>query len=197
MDFTIFVDDGSEDNTKEICGSYAKCLWISKARTSGGGDAIRLGLETARRLNVPQVITMDADWQHSPEDLKPFLDFQRENECDVIVGSRRLGSVDSYSGFRQLGVWFFGLFISGLGGKRISDPSSGFRLLDVEKWSALDLRERQFHTAELLIEAIRSGYKINELPIHISRRRCGQSKKGNDIFYALSFLRVCLSVWFR
>ena len=59
------------------------------------------------------------------------------------------------------------------------------------------LHEDQFHTSELLIEAIKKGLNVIEVPITILRRKYGKSKKGKDLAYGFHFARIILKTWWR
>jgi hypothetical protein len=98
---------------------------------------------------------------------------------------------------RQVGVRFFGAAISLLLGKKITDPSSGFRAFRMKSVSSIQLREDQYHTSELIIAAIKNNMKIGEVPITIRKRMHGKSKKGKDWAYGLQFMRAVLSAWWR
>ena len=82
-------------------------------------------------------------------------------------------------------------------GKKITDPSSGYRAFDLKIMKTIDLHEDQYHTSELIIEAVRKGIKIGERPITTMRRKHGKSKKGRDLKYALNFTRAIVKTWWR
>ena len=81
--------------------------------------------------------------------------------------------------------------------KKLTDCSSGFRAFNVHKMSSLNLREDQFQTAEVIVEAVKKGLRIGEVPITIVERRHGTSKKGRDIKYGLFFAKTILKSWWR
>ena len=80
---------------------------------------------------------------------------------------------------------------------RITDCSNGYRAFRVESLERLVLRQDQFHTSELIIEAAKKGINIGEAPITVMRRASGESKKGRDWSYGLSFARTILKTWWR
>ena len=134
---------------------------------------------------------MDADW-HDPLDIIPLVTFKVEENADLVIGSRALGSVERYSLVRnRCKIIWVSLDIASQAFGSLVSPQAAFRPIDVCQWSKLALRERQFHTAELIVEMVRSGCSIKEFPVNIKKRKSGESKKGKDIFYAVSFLRVC------
>ena len=61
----------------------------------------------------------------------------------------------------------------------------------------LKLREDQFQSAEVIIEAGKKGLRVGETPIIITRRKHGESKKGRDWNYGLHFVKTILKTWWR
>ncbi len=87
--------------------------------------------------------------------------------------------------------------VSVLLGKKITDPSSGFRAFRMEAMASIRLHEDQYHTSELIIEAVRKGLRIGEVPITILKRKYGKSKKGKDLAYGFHFARIIIKTWWR
>jgi hypothetical protein len=140
---------------------------------------------------------MDADGQHQPEEIEKLVLPILNDQNEFVIGSRILGSREKDSLFRVIGVYFFGLLISFLLGKRITDPSSGFRAFKMEAMAPIELYEDQYHTSELIIEAVKKGIRIGEVPITILKRKHGKSKKGRDWIYGFHFARIIIKTWWR
>lgn len=192
----LIVDDGSEDSTREVVSAHGFAI-VSNMVTRGGGAAIRLGYDVLQAHGCEICITMDADGQHRPDDIQRLLIPILEDRFDFVIGSRLLGSREKDSRFRLIGVHFFGGMISLLMGKKITDPSSGFRAFRMNILNAIQLYEDQYHTSELIIEAIKNKVRVGEVPITILKRKYGRSKKGRDWKYALHFARVVIGTWWR
>ena len=192
----LVVDDGSEDETKDVVRSCGQ-LVVSNLINRGGGAALRLGYDIFRKGGVRICVTMDGDGQHRPEDLRNLLGPIFEDRYDFVIGSRLLGRRERDSLFRLLGVYVFGRLISLLLGTKITDPSSGFRAFKMDAADSLNLYEDQYHTSELIIEAVKKGMRIGEVPITILRRRHGHSKKGANWKYGIRFARTIIKTWWR
>jgi glycosyltransferase involved in cell wall biosynthesis len=192
----LIVDDGSEDATREVALTHGFAV-VSNLVTRGGGAAIRLGYDVLRAGGCEICITMDADGQHRPQDIPALLAPILEDRFDFVIGSRLLGSREKDSRLRLTGVYFFGWVISMLLGKKITDPSSGFRAFRLNMLDSINLREDQYHTSELIIEAVKNNVRVGEVPITILKRKHGKSKKGRDWKYALHFTRVVVRTWWR
>jgi len=61
----------------------------------------------------------------------------------------------------------------------------------------ITLLQDQYHTAELIIDAIKRGCIVQERPITILDREIGFSKKGSNFQYGFSFLKVIIRTWLR
>ncbi len=98
---------------------------------------------------------------------------------------------------RKLGVRVFALTISMLTGQRITDPSFGLRAMRSEVTGKVSLLQPQYQSAELLIGVIAHGYKVQERPATIHKRKVGHSKKGHNALYGLYFAKVIGGTWWR
>ncbi|UCD77555.1 MAG: DUF2304 family protein [Desulfobacterales bacterium] len=193
----LVVDDGSEDDTFAIASEMNGICLVKNIINRGGGAALRLGYDILQGAGVRYCITMDADGQHRPDDIKNLLLPITENHYDCVIGSRILGNRERSNWLRITGVYVFGRIVSILLGKRITDPSSGFRAFRMEAMASIQLHEDQYHTSELIIEAVKRGLRVGEVPITILKRKYGKSKKGKDLAYGFHFARIILKTWWR
>lgn len=190
----LVVDDGSRDRTAVVAREAGARVARSPVN-GGGGHALQIGFEAARRLGARFAVTMDADGQHRFEDLATVLGPLLRGEADVVVGSRNLGESVGHTAFRALGLRVFNVVIGALTGRPTTDCSSGFRAIGLEAARPLRLRQRRHHTAELLLEAARHRLRVVEVPITILPRAHGASKKGPDLLYGLRFAGTILTTW--
>jgi hypothetical protein len=193
---TLVVIDGATDNTEEIVRQLSHKS-ISHIINRGGGEAIRVGCEMAIEQGGKIIITLDADGQHLPEEIPTLLQPILDGEADLVNGSRVLGNFEKDSRIRALGVILFNWLFSILAMKRITDCSNGFRAIKAEDYLKLDLQQSQYHTSESLLEAIKKGIRVVEVPITIKRRISGESKKGRSLKYGWGFLKAMISTWLR
>jgi hypothetical protein len=142
-------------------------------------------------------VTLDADGQHVPEELQRLVRPVVEGRADLVIGSRVLGQYERDSYVRAHGVVLFNWLCSLLMMRRITDCSNGFRAIRASSLQRLDLRQVQFHTSEMLIEAIKKNLRVLEVPVTVRRRLAGVSKKGSNFRYALGFARVMIGTWLR
>ena len=193
----LVVDDGSEDQTYSTAAASSGVCVVKNLINRGGGAALRLGYDILQTSGVRICVTMDADGQHRPEDIQHLVLPVIQNQYDCVIGSRILGDREKTNWFRITGVHLFGKLVSILLGKKITDPSSGFRAFRMEAMAAIKLHEDQYHTSELIIESVKKGLRIGEVPITILRRKYGKSKKGKDLAYGFHFARIIVKTWWR
>jgi hypothetical protein len=192
----LVVDDGSSDHSVEVAQKHG-CAIAANPINRGGGAALRLGYDIAEAGGANIIVTMDGDGQHQPSEIEHLVAPILRDEADFIIGSRVLGSREKDSSVRWIGIHLFNFIINVLAGTRITDCSSGFRAFRTDALRKTMLFQDQFHTAELIIDAARKGILIKEVPITITRRYSGESKKGRNLSYGVSFAKTVFRTWLR
>jgi hypothetical protein len=192
----VVVSDGSTDGTAAAAreaGAFVAELPIRR----GGGLALRVGYDIALRLGAQVVVTLDADGQHLPEEISVMIAPISAGKADYVNGSRLLGSFERESLLRHLGVHVFSRIITILTGQRITDPSSGYRAARADLLEKVVLKQDQFWTSEILIEALRHHARVVEVPVTFLARAGGESKKPKSLRYGWNFLKVIIQTWLR
>ena len=192
----VVVTDGCTDATAPIArraGAY-----VCEARVNRGqGAAYRLGYRLVAARGTRYVATIDADGQYDPADIPTLLEPIVNGEADIVHGSRILGAAERDDRFRLAGVYFFAVVISVLLGRRVTDSSNGLRIMRVTVPATVRLVEDQYQSSEMLIGAVRCGFRYAERPVVVARRLSGTSKKAPNLLYGLHYLRVVLRTRFR
>lgn len=192
----MVIDDGSDDDTSSVA-SQSMVFLVKNPINRGGGAALRLGYDIIKTAKGQICVTMDADGQHKPEEIERLVLPILNDQYDFVIGSRILGHREKDSFLRLAGVHIFGIVISSLLGKKITDPSSGFRAFKMDGMDSINLFEDQYHTSELIIEAVKKGLRMGEVPITVLKRKYGKSKKGTDWKYAVNFTKTIVKTWWR
>ena len=192
----IVIDDCSGDATSEVARS-AGALVARLPIRRGGGMALRVGYEIALRLGAEIVVTLDADGQHLPEEMPILLKPIFEDQADHVNGSRMLGDYERGPLVRHLGVHFFSWIVTILTGQRVTDISSGYRATRAETLQTLFLKQDQFWTSEVTIEALRQHARVVEVPVTFLTRRGGESKKPKTLRYGWNFSKAIIQTWLR
>jgi len=166
----IVVNDGSADNTSLVLDRFISknginLIVLNHEINKGKGEALKTGFDFACRNNYYGVITIDADGQHSIDEIKDFLAEVKKNNPDIIVGSRFKDTKGMP--FMRLAVNFLtSWIISIIALKKIDDVQSGFRFIKSDVMSKVRLETSNFDTEpELLIKASWHGFTIKNIPI--------------------------------
>lgn len=194
--YCLVLDDGSHDGTAQVARQF-NAMVATNPTNRGGGAALKTGYDLVTHFKPAVVVTIDADGQHNPSEIEALVQPILSDEADFVIGSRVLGECADYSSFRLIGVHVFSRLINLIVGTNITDCSSGFRALKGEVLDDCLLLQEQYHTAEVIIEAAKRGFRIIERPITIASRLSGESKKGHDLKYGLFFLRTIVKTWLR
>jgi hypothetical protein len=192
----LVVVDGATDATQQVVERMNHAA-VAYTVNRGGGSALKAGYEIALEDDAEIVVTLDADGQHLPEEIPRLVSPILDGTADLVNGSRVLGSYEKDSQVRAAGVVLFNWLVSILTLTRITDCSNAFRAIRTSELAKLNLRQSQFHTSELLIEALKRGLRVVEVPITITRRMSGESKKGMTLTYGWGFARAIVSTWLR
>jgi hypothetical protein len=192
----VVIVDGATDQTEAIV-RRENYMVATHVMNRGQGDALRTGFEIALAEGADIVMTMDADGQHKVEDMEKLLAPIVSNEADYVMGSRFLGEYEGRGGVRHAGIMFFTFLINVLARIQITDCTNGFRAIRADGLRKLELHEDRFNAPELIMEAVRQGLRIQEVPVTIADRSFGESKKPARLGYPLGFLRTIVQVWLR
>lgn len=121
----IVVNDGSQDNTATLLEQYRHAPLLaccSHKVNRGYGGAIKTGIKA---VQTPYVITMDADGQHRLADIPVLYNALRQQDADMIVGSRMQHKEDPY---RKLGKNLIRFIAALLMPMNIKDINSGMKI---------------------------------------------------------------------
>ena len=172
----IFVNDGSTDATKEILEKHRYAV-ISHEKNRGYSSAIRTGLSHALSKNYEYVCFIDSDGQHDPQYAAPAFRRVREENADLLIGSRFVENTH-YRGAasRRLGMIFFRFLVKAFTGKDIHDTTSGFKVFNPKamRLALAEPRLKDFH-AEFLVYLLREGCRVVEMPVTVHSREHGRS----------------------
>ncbi|HZG86185.1 glycosyltransferase family 2 protein [Paenibacillus sp.] len=172
----IVVNDGSTDRTLERLREY-NFNFINLSTNLGIGGAVQTGYRYALKHGYDYAIQLDADGQHNPRDLLALYREMVERKCDMVIGSRFVKKT-GYRGekSRRFGIYFFYRLIFLLTGKRITDPTSGYRLVNrkvIEEFAAY--YPVDYPEVEVLVLLFKKGFDIREISVEMNERQGGTS----------------------
>ncbi|MBA2446828.1 MAG: glycosyltransferase family 2 protein [Chloroflexi bacterium] len=172
----LVMDGHSRDLTRERAQAAGATVYRDPGL--GKGSAVRAGLSVALG-NV--IVLMDADGSHAASDIPSLVAPIQRGQADLVVGSRFAGGSDELSLsvpqlIRTLGNISMNIAINKRFGVSLTDTLNGFRAIRKSVGLSLGLRENR-HTIEqeMVIQALRRGFRVVNVPAHEYTRRFGQS----------------------
>ena len=174
IDGEIIVSDSSTDRTPEIASSLG--AKVIKPDKKGYGYAYIYAFKFARGKYI---VIGDGDNTYDFLEIPKLLEPLKKGEADMVIGSRFKGKIlpgampwlHKYIG-NPLLTWILNFFFKA----GVSDAHSGFRAFTREALEKMNLRCHGMEFAsEMIIEAVRRGLRIKEVPITYYPRH-GESK---------------------
>lgn len=169
----LVVDDGSTDDTAP-CAEEAGATVVRLGRNQGKGVAIRRGIAEAKG---EVLLFLDADGQDDPADI-PRLLRALDQGVDMVVGSRFLGRFekDAITPVNKLGNRFLTEVANALFRARLTDTQAGFRCVRRSAFDPTRLSARRYDIeVDLLLEVLRQGGRVAEVPVRRMAREHGRS----------------------
>ena len=160
----IVVDDGSSDRTSDEA-KKAGATVIQHPYNKGNGAAVKTAL---RKATGKFILLMDADGQHSPNDIVKLTD--RLSDHDLVVGSRSF--TDQASLLRGIGNGALNQLASILSAFPIKDLTSGFRAAHRKRFQQfVHLFPNGFsYPTTSTLAFIKAGYSVCFVEIDANKR---------------------------
>jgi len=161
----IVADDGSTDETRDICAN-AGVTCLSSPYSMGNGAAIKRG---ARAASGDVLIFMDGDGQHAPADIARLLE-KLEQGYDMVVGARDWGSQAGVG--RGVANTIYNWLATRMTGHEVMDLTSGYRAVRADKFREfLHLLPNGFsYPTTSTMAFFRSAYPVAYVPIKAAQR---------------------------
>lgn len=174
----VIVDDGSEDGTRELYRHIEGDPRVSLhllPQNRGKGAAIRTAAEVARG---DYMIIFDADLEYAPEEIPHLLEPVQAGDAEVVYGTRLFGSHNAFSFWYVMGNKGVTTLANVLFNAYISDLETCFKLMPIELFRQLDIREAGFGMeAEVTAKILAAGIRPYEVPVTYRARGRDQGKK--------------------
>ena len=190
----IVINDCSTDDTKRICERIGYNI-ISLPINLGIGGAVQTGYKYAWQNGYDMAVQVDGDGQHDPAFLETMANYILEEKCDMVIGSRFINKEGfQSSGARRIGIRYFTALIKFLTGVKITDPTSGLRMInrDVIKIFAVDY-PRDYPEPESVVAILRQKKNVREIPVIMKAREGGVSSISpkKSVYY---MIKVTLAI---
>lgn len=200
----IVINDGSTDNTETIL-SENNINHITLINNLGIGGAVQTGYKYAYQNSYDIAIQFDGDGQHDVNYISNICEPLISGQADMCIGTRYLdkSSSEFQSTFmRRLGSNIISTFIKIFAGKKITDPTSGFRAVNkkvIEEFAKNYPTE--YPEPESTVSLLVSGYNVTEVPVSMNERTGGVSSirlwKSVDYMVKVVLAIIVDSISFR
>jgi len=199
---TLVIDDGSEDTTASVAEEYGAIV-INNKKNTGLGQAVRKGLNEALKRKADIIITLDADGQYNPVEIKNLLrpfEMPKEINIDLVLGTRLQNIEFNFDRMKILGNKIISLLVSFFISRKniISDTQTGFRSISKDLAVVLvkRLKGNYTYTQEMIFHAKLNNFRIIEIPIHFYPRRFGRSRLiKNPFIYLFRIMIICVKTF--
>ena len=184
----VVINDCSSDKTLEILESN-HLNYINLPVNLGIGGAVQTGYKYALEHEYDMAVQVDGDGQHDPAYLHSLEETLIKENADMVIGSRFIKNEGFQSTFaRRMGIVYFTKMIKSLTGTTITDPTSGFRLVnkDVIALFANDY-PRDYPEPESIVALLKRKKKVLEVPVQMKERQGGVSsiRLWNSVYYMI------------
>lgn len=181
----IVVDDGSMDSTNTIAKN-AGAIVYSNPHNFGLAETFRIEMEKALKHKADIIVHIDADGQYRAEEIPKLIKPIVDEGYDLVLGSRFAGTIEEMPIVKKIGNKLFSKVISQITKINITDGQTGFRAFTKEVAQKIDIISTHTYTQEQIIKAVRSMFRVKEVPIYFAKRRSGKSKLiSNPFEYAI------------
>ena len=185
----LVVDGNSSDGTGKIADDLAakhpEIHVLHEEKKNGLGRAYVSGFKWALERNYEFIFEMDCDFSHDPDEIPNFL--KAAQNADLVLGSRYSGGVRvlNWPLKRLLLSRCAGIYVWGVTGMPLTDPTGGYKCFRRRALQAVNLDEIHSNGYSFQIEMThrlwRSGFTITEVPITFTERVEGNSKLSRHI----------------
>ena len=144
----------------------------------------------AERAGYDRLVTLDADGQHDPAQVRALLAEFDSGRWDLLIGSRYVVS-RRYTGVpfgRRLGMQLFSTMVGLVAGRRVYDTTSGLKVIGRQTFSALtQLAVHRFPRGGARLSDAAGISRSANAPITVEERR-----HGSTMYSAFSHIKYPL-----
>lgn len=191
----VVINDCSRDDTYRLCKEHGFNV-VNLPINSGIGAAVQTGYLYAKRYGYEYAIQVDGDGQHDAAFLGTMARYMEEHGTGMLIGSRYIEKQGfQSSGLRRFGIKYFTVLIKILTRKKITDPTSGMRMVgrDIIEYFAEEY-PKDYPEPETAVTICKKGWTVEEIPVVMKERQAGQSSISpkRSIYYMVKVSLACI-----
>jgi dolichol-phosphate mannosyltransferase len=187
----LVVDGNSQDGTAQIADELAakhpEIHVLHETKKSGLGRAYIAGFKWALEHGYQFIFEMDCDFSHDPDEIPNFLAAAKNQNADLVLGSRYSGGVRvvNWPLKRLMLSRSAGIYVKMITGMPFTDPTGGYKCFRRSALESINLDVVNSNGYSFQIEMThrlwRDGFKIVEVPIIFTERTEGHSQMSGHI----------------
>ena len=172
----IIINDRSTDNTLDVCRKNRLNV-LDLPLNLGIGGAVQTVYWYAYENGYDIAVQFDGDGQHDAKYLNTMAEHLTKHKLDMVIGSRFITNEGfQSSGARRMGIKYFTFLIKLLTGKKITDPTSGYRLCNRKVIKLFSNQyPKDYPEPETVVALIKRGLNVDEIPVVMRAREEGVS----------------------
>ena len=201
----IVVNDGSASEGREACAALAAeglADVVHREQNGGKGAAVKTGLSRAKERGFTHALQIDADGQHTIEDIPRLLEAAERDPRALVLAAPRF---DDTAPKARLWARQITIFWTNLETRRglIEDPMCGFRIYPVEDaLKATVSADYMDFDPEVAVRLAWAGLPVINVPTkvrYVSREEGGVSHfrvfKDNALISWMHTRLVAIRIW--
>jgi len=166
----LVIDDGSKDATVAVARAHGVEHILVNKRNMGLAATFRRGIDTALKLGADIIVNTDGDNQYCGADIAKLVAPIVEGRLDVVIGDRRTGEIDHFSGGKKALQRLGSFMVKRFSGVDVPDAVSGFRAVSRDAALKLNIISTFSYTIEMLIQVGRKKMAVGSVPIRTNAK---------------------------
>jgi glycosyltransferase involved in cell wall biosynthesis len=194
VDLVILVDDASSDETARIARELGLELFVHN-RNYGYGANQKTCYREALKAKAGIIVMVHPDYQYDPTLLPQIIRPIEENEADVVLGSRLLGSNPMRQGmpwWKYISNRFLTVLENLVFHLRLSEYHTGYRAFSSTALESVNLQMNSdgfIFDQEIIAQFVELNIRIKEVPVPTRYfAQASSASFGQSTVYGLSIL---------
>ncbi|EPR76634.1 glycosyl transferase, group 2 family protein [Leifsonia rubra CMS 76R] len=184
----VCIDDCSSDDSVAQAES-AGAIVVRHPVNLGQGASLQTGFEFVRAIpEMTEIVTFDADGQHQVADALEMVQKLRDENLDIVIGSRFLDDRTDMSRLKRGVLQLATTYTRMTTGMALTDAHNGLRVISRDLLMKMQLKQNRMAHASELIDQVRFHHaKWSEHPTHIVYTDYSKGK-GQSVLNSVNIL---------